>query len=75
MNVPEGNDGAFLDPSATRDYRSTVGSIGHVAGELRPDVAFGYSGLSRSKQAPTIHHARQANACVSYLQENRVVLR
>jgi hypothetical protein len=75
MDVPLGEDTNLLPPQSMNDYRSVVGTIGNASSELRPDVAWDTSSLSRQFVTPTILDAKRANAALQYARKNRVILK
>jgi hypothetical protein len=75
MYVPLGDDTNLLPPQSMTDYRSAVGTIGYASSELRPDLAWETSYLSRQFVTLTILDAKRANAALQFAQKNRVILK
>jgi hypothetical protein len=75
MDVPLGEDTDLLPPQSMTDYRLVVEIIGYASSELRPDLAWETSLLSRQFVTPTILDVKRANAALQYAQKNRVILK
>jgi hypothetical protein len=75
MNVPLGEDTDLLPPQSMTDYRSVVGTIGYASSEIRPDLAWETSSLSRQFVTPTILDEKRENEAVQYAQKDRVILK
>jgi hypothetical protein len=75
MDLPLGEDTYLLPPQLMTDYRSVVGTIVYASSEIRPDLAWETSSLSRQFVTPNILEAKRANAALQYAQKNRVILK
>jgi hypothetical protein len=75
MGVPLGKDTELLPPQSMTDYRPVVGTIGYASSELRPDLVWETSSLSRHFVTPTILDAKRANEALQCAQKIRVILK